>query len=114
NEEDYRRRIAGIEKVHVKEKPKEDKGLIELKEEKPISDLEWLEKMYGGKVEGVVSLDVETLRILRNGAYEIDIASLMADKPLILSPREGTFYIDLQSAMSTSLKKGKKKREEEE
>ncbi|MFN3527544.1 MAG: Zn-ribbon containing protein, partial [Candidatus Altarchaeaceae archaeon] len=27
DEEDYRRRIAGIEKVHVKEKPKEDKGL---------------------------------------------------------------------------------------
>jgi len=89
-------------------------GLISLKKEGTAkTDLEWLEAMYGGQVEGVVSLDVETLKILRSGKYEIDIAGLMSYKPLILSPREGTFYIDLQSAMTASLEKKKKRKGEE-
>lgn len=113
DEEGYRKRISAEKEPIFVDKSidkKSDKGLISLKREKAMSDLEWLEATYGGKVNGVVSLDIETLRILRSGSYEIDIAGLMSDRPLILSPREGTFYIDLPSAMVASLKKKKKKK----
>lgn len=96
-------------KTPTEHKQDRSDGLLKLKKEKEEkTDLEWLEEMYGGNVKGVVSLDIETLKILRTGQYEIDIAGLMSNKPLILSPREGTFYIDLQSAMVEALKKKRK------
>lgn len=119
DDKDYRNRISAkkepifVKSDSFKSEEESDKGLISLKREKQMSDLEWLEAMYGGKVDGVVSLDVETLRILRSGAYEIDIAGLMSYKPLILSPREGTFYIDLQSAMTATLAKKKRTKDKE-
>lgn len=87
------------EKPTVKEKPKVT----------PLSDEEWLEKVFKDKIDGAVSMDVETLKILRTGKYEIDVPGLMGDKPVIATLREGTYYIDIRSAIEKFQKKRNKK-----
>lgn len=102
---------GGIEDIKPKD-VKEEKKKIEatkIAEEKPkilpLTDEEWLEKVFKDKIEGVVSMDIETLKILRTGKYEIDVSGLMGDKPVIASIREGTYYIDLHSAIDKFQKK---------
>ncbi|MFA5303646.1 MAG: Zn-ribbon containing protein [Candidatus Nanoarchaeia archaeon] len=46
-----------------------------------------------------VILDLETIRILGPGKYEIDIGRLMRGKPVIIQAGEGKYYIDLSTAM---------------
>lgn len=87
------------EKPTVKEKPKVT----------PLNDEEWLERVFKDKIDGAVSMDVETLKILRTGKYEIDVPGLMGDKPVIATIREGTYYIDIPSAIEKFQKKRNKK-----
>jgi hypothetical protein len=46
-----------------------------------------------------VILDLETIRIISPGKYEIDIGRLMRGKPVIIQAGEGKYYIDLSAAM---------------
>ncbi|MDD4354074.1 MAG: Zn-ribbon containing protein [Candidatus Nanoarchaeia archaeon] len=46
-----------------------------------------------------VILDLETIRIVGPGKYEIDIGRLMRGKPVIIQAGEGKYYIDLSTAM---------------
>jgi len=92
----------GIEYIKVVE-PKIEKvpeKVVEKKSEPIVlSDEEWLEKVFKDAPDGVVTMDIETLKILNTGKYEIDVAGLMGNKPVIATLREGTYYIDIHSAI---------------
>jgi len=45
-----------------------------------------------------VVLDLENIRILKPGKYEIDLVELFSKKPLIYKMGEGTYVIDLASS----------------
>ena len=55
--------------------------------------------------ESPVVLDVESIRILGPGKFEIDIVSLMNRKPIVIKLEEGKYIIDLNSASKEFKKK---------
>ncbi|MFH1125704.1 MAG: Zn-ribbon containing protein [Candidatus Altiarchaeota archaeon] len=79
----------------VAEPPKVEKG-----------PLDWLEKSFVKvtKSEEPMYLSIETIKILEDGKYQIDVSSLMGGKPLIVEDEHGVYYIDVPHAMK---KKGK-------
>jgi len=104
-----RQETTEIKPMETNLKSKKEEEKIEEIEEKhrPLTEEEWLERIFKDKIEGVVSMDIETLRILSTGKYEIDVPGLMGDKPVIATLREGTYYIDLRSAIEKFQKKKK-------
>ncbi len=82
-----------------------DEKISSLKEEKEITSLPEKEKKEmeeeARKILGVedeeepVILDLESIRVLGKGKYEIDIISLMNKKPIIIKIQEGKYIIDL-------------------
>ena len=54
--------------------------------------------------ETPVILDIESIKILGPGKFEIDIVSLMNRNPVVIKLEEGKYIIDLDSAKN--LKKG--------
>lgn len=59
------------------------------------------------KVEGddsPVILDIESIKILGPGKFEIDIVSLMNRKPVVIKLEEGKYIIDLDLAKSIDKK----------
>lgn len=91
-------------KIETKETEK-PKFVEEKPKATPVTDEEWLENVFKDKIDGAVSMDMETLKILRTGKYEIDVPGLMGDKPVIAAIREGTYYIDIRSAIEKFQKK---------
>jgi predicted nucleic acid-binding Zn-ribbon protein len=64
--------------------------------------------MIGVDIEQPVILDLETVRVLGPGKFEIDIVNLFRkDRPLIYKLEEGKYIIDL----ATSFEKWKKAKE---
>ena len=63
--------------------------------------LKWLDREFMKmREEGKpLHLGIETIRILEEGKYEIDVGSLMSGKPIIVQTEEGVYYIDLGHAM---------------
>jgi len=59
--------------------------------EKDVFDLIGIE----GGVEKPVVLDLESIRILKPGKYELDIVNLFRKRPLIYKLEEGKYLIDL-------------------
>lgn len=57
------------------------------------------------KREEPVILDIETIRVVSPGKYEIDVSSLMRGNPIIIQVGDGKYYIDLFTAMKPKLKK---------
>jgi uncharacterized protein len=51
-----------------------------------------------------VILDIESIKILGPGKFEIDIVSLMNRKPIVIKLEEGKYIIDLDSAKTISKK----------
>ena len=49
--------------------------------------------------EKPVILDVESVRVLKPGKFEIDLVSLMNRKPIVFKMQEGKYIIDLESGM---------------
>jgi hypothetical protein len=67
-------------------------------------DIDKMEKDIRGLIPEIKStepviLDLETIRVLGPGKYEIDVARLMRGKPVIIQAGEGKYYIDLSTAM---------------
>jgi len=58
-----------------------------------------------------VVLDLESIRILKPGKYEIDLVSLFKDRPLVYKLDEGKYVIDLPESFKKAFDttKGKKK-----
>lgn len=54
--------------------------------------------------EEPIILDIESIRVLSPGKFEIDLVSLMNKKPIIFKLEEGKYIIDL-SRLSEDLKK---------
>jgi len=52
-----------------------------------------------------VVLDLENIRILKPGKYELDIVELFKNKPLVYKMGEGTYVIDLASSFEVAKKK---------
>jgi predicted nucleic acid-binding Zn-ribbon protein len=48
-----------------------------------------------------VVLDLESIRMLENGKYELDIVSLMNRKPIVFKFQEGKYLIDLEGMAKT-------------
>jgi len=67
-----------------------------------------IREMIGVDIEQPVILDLETVRVLGPGKFEIDIVNLFRkDRPLIYKLEEGKYIIDL----ATSFEKWKKAKE---
>ncbi len=93
----YLRGEKGVRKEKVVEKLKEK----EISE----TDLQWLDREFGDKLERekkTIHLDVETLERLSEGKFKLDIASLMKGKPVVIKAREGVYYIDIPYAFKES------------
>lgn len=58
-----------------------------------------------------VVLDLESIRVLKPGKYEIDLVHLFRKEPLIFKLDEGKYMIDLIASFANLLGKGKKKEE---
>ncbi len=67
-------------KSNEKKKNKEQEGFIELEDEEN---------------EEIIILDTETVNIIENGKYEIDISSLLETKVPVYKYSEGKYSIDL-------------------
>ena len=62
-----------------------------------VEDVRWIEEELAGivkKTQAPVSLDVENVRILQNGIFEIDISSL-SKNPVVVKDSEGVYYLRL-------------------
>lgn len=57
------------------------------------------------KRDDPVILDLETIKVIGPGKYEIDINSLMRGEPIIIQVGDGKYYIDLFTAMRQKRKK---------
>ncbi|PIU61791.1 hypothetical protein COS83_03460 [archaeon CG07_land_8_20_14_0_80_38_8] len=51
------------------------------------------------KKDEPVILDLETIRVIGPGKYEIDVGSLMRGNPVIIQVGDGKYYIDLFTMM---------------
>jgi predicted nucleic acid-binding Zn-ribbon protein len=93
------------------EKLKEEKALpIELKTEEKIKIESDVREMIGIEEEEPVILDLESVRVLKPGKFQIDIVNLFRkDRPLIYKLEEGKYIIDLASTLKVSLDEIKKK-----
>jgi hypothetical protein len=58
-----------------------------------------------------VVLDVESIRVLKPGQYELDLVHLFKGEPLIFKLEEGKYMIDLIATMDAFRRKGKNRKE---
>jgi len=80
-------------------------GIVEAKET-PIPDFDSVDKKKVEEdVRGIlkieddekpVILDLESVRVLGNGKFEIDIVSLMNRRPIVFKLQEGKYLIDIE------------------
>ena|SRR3989344_7736964 len=55
-------------------------------------------------IDRPVILDIESIRILKPGQYEIDLVDLFKGKPLVYKLEEGKYFIDLASTFEAKEK----------
>lgn len=53
----------------------------------------------GGEDETVI-LDVEAIRVIKPGKYQIDVTNLFHQKPIVIRVGEGKYELDLSTLMS--------------
>ena len=59
---------------------------------------------YKLKGEGPVFLDIESIRILKPGQYELSLIDLFKKKPLVYKLEDGKYVIDLVSTFNAETK----------
>lgn len=85
----------------MEELDKADKDKIE----QDIRELTGLDK----KPDEPVILDLESVRVIKPGKFEIDIVNLFSkNRPIIYKLGEGKYIIDIESSLSSKRKTGKK------
>ncbi|MEA3329740.1 MAG: Zn-ribbon containing protein [Nanoarchaeota archaeon] len=89
------------------EKVKEAPLVVQLNENEKKKVEKDVREIMGVEREDVpVILDLESVRILGPGKFEIDVANLFShNKPIIYKLEEGKYIIDLASTLNTNLKK---------
>ena len=64
-----------------------------------IEDVSWLEKELSGvlaKTKKPITLDVENIRMLKRGVFELNLESLMSKKePVVVRDQFGIYYVKL-------------------
>jgi len=58
-----------------------------------------------------VILDLESVRVLKPGKFEIDLVSLLNRKPIVFKLEEGKYIIDLESALPKQMSENKEEKE---
>ena len=93
-------------KQHVQEKIEQFDSMDKKQVEKDVREIMGIEE----KDEIPVILDLESVRILEPGKYEIDIVNLFSEKrPLVYKLEEGKYIIDLASTIKANAKEISKK-----
>lgn len=96
--------------MYLRERPGADEKKLreELKESSlKKEDADWIENEFGDKLtreKKTIHLDVENLRRVAEGVFELDLASLMSGKPIVIKAREGVYYVDVPYAMTKKKK----------
>ena len=86
--------IEKIKQATVDLTPKERQGIVQ--DIKELIDQEDIDKP--------VILDIESIRILKPGQYELDLVDLFRGKPVIYKLEEGKYVIDLASTFGAKEK----------
>jgi len=73
------------------------KGFKKSEKEKVEADVRQILKVENE--ENPVILDVESIRVLSPGKFEIDLVSLMNRRPIVFKLEEGKYMIDIESSM---------------
>jgi len=71
--------------------------------EKDVKDLVGVDNNFE---DGPVFLDIESIKILKPGSYELDLIDLFKKKPLVYKLEDGKYVIDLISTFKASKKDG--------
>ena len=74
--------VAELNKVDKGQVEKDVRAILEVKDE-----------------EEPVILDLESVRVLMPGKFELDLVNLMNRKPIVFKLEEGKYVIDLESAL---------------
>ena len=87
------------------------KLIVDLKPEERIQIEQDVIEIVGNQLDKdrPVILDLETIRLLKPGQYELDLVNLFRGKPLIYKLEEGKYVIDIAS----SFKKIKEEKKED-
>jgi uncharacterized protein len=89
-------------------KKQEEKLVIPLKEEDKSEIEKDIREIIGVEEEKPVILDLESIRIVKPGKFEIDISRLMRDKnQIIYKLEEGKYIVDIASLFESTKKRGK-------
>ncbi len=92
-------RLAEIKKASYKLSKSEKKQI-----ESDVFDLIGIDK----DADKPVVLDLEAIRVLKPGKYELDLVNLFKDRPLIYKLDEGKYMIDLPESFKKALDASKK------
>ncbi len=87
---------------YMKKKDIEDakKLVVDLKPEERLQIEKDVIEIVGGNLDEdkPVILDLETIRLMKPGQYQIDLVGLFRGKPLIYRLEEGKYFIDIASS----------------
>lgn len=77
-----------------------------LEELRRLGDIAWLEeelRAFIARRSKPISLEVENIRMLRKGVFEIDVDRLMKQEPVVVRDTFGVYYIKLPQRPSSVL-----------
>jgi hypothetical protein len=100
--DDYFSKLQEEHKLPIQQISSEEKISIE----KDIRDIIGIEE------EKPVVLDIESVRVIKKGKFELDIVKILKkDRPIVYKLEEGKYVIDLSSLAQATIKaSGKKKK----
>lgn len=87
-----------------KSKELKDKNQIKGKKDNLIDSKDNVQRIILKNNDTPVILDIETIRIVKPGKYEIDLQKLMARRQIVFKLSEGKYYIDLISGFGNKVK----------
>ncbi len=90
------------------EEAEQEVSLLSRKDMKEIEDdIRDIVSGEGVKKDETVVLDLEAIRVIRPGKYQIDVTNLFNQKPIIVRVGAGRYEIDLSTLMTKISKKNK-------
>jgi len=91
-----------IKKEAMKKAEELSEDLTKEDREQMERDVQDLVGVSEGFDEGPVFLDIESIKILKPGTYELDLIDLFKRKPLVYKLQDGKYVIDLVSTFNAS------------
>lgn len=80
---------------------KETENLTKKEREEILYDIQ---EVIGQEVDKPIILDLESIRVVKPGKFEIDLVSLFKRKPVIYKIAEGKYVIDIPSTFHFAMK----------